>query len=372
MCVVLLVACQPASPTAIDQDHIEVKSITSNDTLTGQIIQTKTFNRCNAAGAFAAEVKFGETSSETTQKELIFSVGAGAEADIPTGPKAKIEAALEQHFATIKQNMNSHEEKVIIEVPAHTRQEYTIIWRETRREGTVEYTVNSQLQKVNYSYRVGLEFVSAEGNDIECPLPTVTSFPTNSPATTSPTEEAPSPPSNTPEPKTIADGCISSQTWTPDASDSSALSGIYTSIKSNSVIEFSIYVTSISMKFDNVAEVIFAVTPAGARLPARPTTRFKLHLEDAGTKEIIHYMMADSGEYDGVKLGTQHYEYGNTYDIRLELSGNEMIVFIDDYQMKEHLKLPTGAKVLYIGYSLPVHSQLNVNIGNIRVDGIAK
>lgn len=62
-----------------------------------------------------------------------------------------------------------HSESANIEVPAHTQQEYTIIWQETRRTGTVEYIENGQSKSTDYSYRVGLELVSTSGKDIPYP-----------------------------------------------------------------------------------------------------------------------------------------------------------------------------------------------------------
>ena len=85
------IACQPPLATPIAGDNIQVVKITVNDPVTGQLIQTKTFDQCNANSSVNSEVKFTEGSSETTQKELVLSEGASAEADIPTLAKVKLE-----------------------------------------------------------------------------------------------------------------------------------------------------------------------------------------------------------------------------------------------------------------------------------------
>lgn len=401
--LVLLAACEPPPPTPIAQEIIQITQISSDNIVTGQIVQTKTFDRCNAAGDFAAEVKFGESSSETTQKALTLTVGTGAEADIPAVAKAKVEAAVEEHFSFASETVKSHEEGVKIEVPAHTRQEYTIVWKETRDEGTVEYTVNGDPKIANYSYRVGLEFETAIGRDIDWSLPTTTPMPTSTPE--SPTVLI----TATPQPKTLMESCIFSRTWKPDSQEraladavsigsdgcyamdelgmfanagtlhlsketgnSTAAFGIYTPVNDNSVIEFNVHVNEMSMRFNNIAEITLAVTPANDRLTAKSTARFKLHLEEAGIGKIIHFMMADVGENAGVKLGTQHYEYGRTYNIRLLLSVNQMDVFINGYRINESLEIPTGSKTFYIGYTIPVYTKMDIELSNITVDGLPK
>lgn len=401
--LVILAACQPTPPTSIAQQNIQVTGITQNDILMGQIIQVKTFDRCNAAGAFSAEVKFSEGVSETTQRSLALTVGGSAEAQIPATAKVQLEAAVEERFSYTKQNNKTQEESVRIEVPAYTRQEYTIIWKERRSEGTIEYTIDGEQKIANYSYRVGLEFDSTIGRDIDCSLPTATPVPseTSVPSTVLITA--------TPRTLALADGCVFSKTWKADTQapslanpvpirsdgcyaldelgifanagtlhlfkntgNNTAVSGISTPINSNSVIEFNIYVNSLSTKLDNVSEVIFAVTPADDRLTARSTARFKLHVEDPGDGRVVHFTMADAGENTGVNLGTQHYEYGHTYKISLLLSPTEMNVFIDGYRMIEGLDIPLGAKAFYIGYDLPVFAEMDVKISNITVDGLTK
>jgi hypothetical protein len=407
LCLAILVACQPASPTPIAGADIQVVRITVNDPVTGQIIQVKTFDQCHANSAFNSEVKFTEGRSETTQKELTLSEGASADAEVPLIAKVKLEAAVEERFSAIKQTFQGHEESVTINVPPHTRQEYTITWKETRHEGTIEYTVNGVSQSANYSYRVGLEFVSASGMDVDC---SATATPTTLPTQTSTQVASAAATSAVLRTKTLAEDCIFSRTWKPDAPNTGVLSnisiatdgctaldelglfaeqgalhltketrnntaaaGIYTPINSNAVIEFSLYINSMSMRFNNnIAEVTFAVTPANDRLAAKSTARFKLHLEDPGNGKVIHFMMADAGENDGVKLGNQHYEYGRTYNIRMLLSANQMDVFINGYRINEKLELPQGAKVFYIGYALPVYTEMDLRVSNLTVDGLAK
>ena len=403
LCLFFLAACQRVTPTPIKDLTIEVTQITSNQEVIGQIVQTKTFDRCNAAGSLTAEVRFSESASQTTQKALTLTVGAGAEAAIPGIAKAQLQTAVEEEFSYIEELETIQEEGVKIEVPAYTRQEYTIVWQEKRNEGTIEYTIDGEPQIVNYSYRVGLEFDSVTGRNIDCSLPTATPMPTETsePATMLITA--------TPQLKTLEDSCISTQTWKIDSPDASLIrtvgttsdgcytldqlgiltnpgalhlrkesginevaSGIYTPIEANSVIEFNIYVDSMSMKFDNIAEIAFAVTPANDRLTARSTARFKLHLEDPGRGKVIHFMMADTGENSGVKLGNQHYEYGRRYNIRLLLSTTHMDVFINGYRINESLELPPGPKAFYIGYDLPVYGEMDITISNITVDGRAK
>ncbi len=83
-------------------------------------------------------------------------------------------------------------------------------------------------------------------------------------------------------------------------------------------------------------------------------------------------MLADAGEFSGSKIKSQHYEYSRKYNIRLELSGVVMIVYINNVRMDEDLTLPDGPKVFYIGYSLPIVGGVDAEITNIKIDGAYK
>jgi hypothetical protein len=405
LCLAILIACKPVDPTPIAQSKVEVNSITTDSTTTGQIIQTKTYDQCNANSAFNSQVTFGDNASESTQKELTLTEGGGAEASLPAVAKVKVEAAVQEQFSVIKAINNSHQESVTINVPAHTRQEYTIIWRETRHAGTIHYTVDGVPKFVNYSYRIGLEFVSASGRDIDCSVPTNTPFPTSTPA------REVTPMATPVQARTIRDGCLSARTWTPLAADAGALDavtlsadncysmdafgvfvprpgtlqlvretrnsamsfGMYTPINVNSTIEFNVYVDSMHITDESsIAEVLFAVAPSSAPGASKGTARFKLHVEDNGSRPVVHFMLADAGENNGALLGYQHYEYERTYAIRLELSGTHMSVYINNYRLNESPEIPAGSKVLYIGYNLPVYSGLDMEISNLLVDGSPK
>ncbi|MCK7520406.1 MAG: hypothetical protein MZV64_23335 [Ignavibacteriales bacterium] len=122
-------------------------------------------------------------------------------------------------------------------------------------------------------------------------------------------------------------------------------SGIYTPIKNNSVIEFKIFVTGMYIvNLPNPVIVNFAVAPLDDVLMARNSARFKLHVETNDNRPIIYFVLADVNENTGTKVGTQHYEYGRTYTIRLELVGNSMRVYINNVRMNEELLIPTGSK----------------------------
>ena len=96
----------------------------------------------------------------------------GGQAGIPEVAAIALEAAVEQYFQKTVESIKVHQEAVGIEVPAKTRQEYTIVWRETRHEGSIGYTEDGKPTTAHYNYRVGIEMVSAIGKDILCPTTT--------------------------------------------------------------------------------------------------------------------------------------------------------------------------------------------------------
>ncbi len=149
--------------------------------------------------------------------------------------------------------------------------------------------------------------------------------------------------------------------------------GIYTPVNNDSIIEFTVSVSYMYMAYEDYPFLIkFAVAPKGDPAATKESARFNLRVETIDKTPMIYFVMADVGENNGVKLGTQHYEYGNTYTIRFELSGNTMRVYINNVKQDEELFIPTGQKVFYIGYSLPMIAGADVEISDITVDGVAK
>jgi hypothetical protein len=205
---------EPMSQSTPIPSGLEVVNISEENTVTNEITQYKTFNQCDSASPFKAQIQFSQSGSQEAQQELVLGAGAGGEVGISEIAKVAIEGKVEQHFrgSTIKQQ--GHEESVAIEVPPRTQQEYTIVWRESRREGTVQYTENGESKTASYSYRIGLELASATGRDLPCPgqeasktaamltytpYPTYTPLPTHTPFPTSPSPTfRPTPTSPTP------------------------------------------------------------------------------------------------------------------------------------------------------------------------------
>lgn len=399
--LVLIVGCTPATPAPPAQ--VVVTNITESNLVEGQITQTKTFNQCDSANPIKLEIQFGDNVSATSQQELVLGGKIAGGADIPTIAKLEIEGSLEQHFASSKSSGSNHQESVGIEIPAFTRQEYTIVWKETRREGTVEYTENGEAKVTEFSYRIGLEFFASSVKNIDCSLPTETPLPVLPTATLASEASTPLPAGK------LADGCINPQYWTPVSNEVGAVSpisdgcysienvgifadpqgilhlykrdqksaesaGIYTPITNNfSVIEFNIYVNSMYIADTlSPAFITFAVAPANDPMSAKGSARFRLFVEKPGNNPIILFMMADVGENNGVKVASQHYEYSRTYRIRLELVGGLMRVYINDLRMDESLSIPDGAKVFYIGYTLPALAGMDVEVSNIQIDGVPK
>lgn len=184
MLMIAIPACSSQSPTSVASGNVEITNISEGNLVTGEIIQTKSFNQCDSGSPFKAQVQFSESSGQATQKELVLSGGVGGELGVSAVAKVQLQGAVEQHFSSSTSSGQGHQESVDIEVPAHTQQEYTIIWRESRREGTIEYNENGEAKSVNYSYRIGLELVSARGTDIDCSGQGNVIAPTNPPVST--------------------------------------------------------------------------------------------------------------------------------------------------------------------------------------------
>ena len=409
---IILAACGPKStPTPEAAKKIIITNIVENDEIVGQIEQSKIFDQCESSSPLNTQLQFSESSSETTQKELVISAGVTGGADIPAIAKVELQSAIEEHFSVEKSSNSGKQETLAIEVPGNTRKEYKIIWNDIRRRGTVEYLEDGVSKFANYSYRIGIELASSTVKNIDCsifitPSPTV-EVPTETPSPEPAAETEPAPLLERP----IAEGCIFSKTWQVDSTDADALSGvsiepdgcyslspvgisvtnenalrfyesdkkystttgIYTPITEKSVIEFDLGVNYLFIVYpENPAYISFAVAPAKDPITDKSAARFKLLVEKNEKKPVIFFVMADAGEFTGSKVKNQHYEYGKRYHIRLELSSTAMSVYINGAKMDEELGIPDGPKVFYIGYKLPIVSGADLEIANIRIDGTLK
>jgi hypothetical protein len=151
------------------------------------------------------------------------------------------------------------------------------------------------------------------------------------------------------------------------------VSGIVTPINNDSVIEFNIFVNSMYLPYVENGPVFasFAIASAANPLDSKNTARFKLQVDTTTTEPPVIFVLADAGENNGAPVKGQHYGYGNTYAIRLELTG-VMEVYINNKKMNESLGIPTGPKVFYIGYNLPSHASIDVNVSEIKIDGVLR
>lgn len=212
---------EPMSMSTPLPPNIEVIKISEVNTVTQEILQKKEFDQCESASPFKARIQFSQSSQEETGQKLMLGGRVGGEAGISELAKLTLEAEIQNHFSSSAQQAQGHEESVEIQVPGRTRQEYTILWREIRREGSVEYREGDATKKADYSYRIGLELVSARGRDIPCPgqsgLPP-TPAPTEALATATSTPKVPEPtvPSATRTPTTIRSSFDANNTegWT--------------------------------------------------------------------------------------------------------------------------------------------------------------
>ncbi len=232
-------------------------------------------------------------------------------------------------------------------------------------------------------------------------IPTETVFPTDTPII--PTETATQPPI-----KTIADGCIAVQTWQPNSSDAEAVkstseqnycwnldslgfraesdgklnlvvprsnaqttSGIFTPVGNQSVIEFKVRVNSFHIADQTKPAYIgFSIAPKNNPMAVKGSGRFKLQIENTGNAARLYFLLADADEASGSKVDTQNYQYKHTADIRMELNGPVMNVYINNVKQLEAIRIPSEPIVFYIGYDLPLLAGADIQITDVVVDGV--
>jgi hypothetical protein len=225
---------------------------------------------------------------------------------------------------------------------------------------------------------------------------------TDTPATSAPT----TPPESTATltPKTLIDGCLSDQTWQADSIDTGAkeavtategclnagglrinvdpagnihfiaaaardklASGIYTTIRDTSVIEFSVTVSQLFIVYQgDPAFITFAISPPDKPMGEFGSGRFKFYVDTPGGS--ISYLTAGTNQVSGSKLGGQHPLFNKSYPIKLELNGLSMKVYINNARPEE-VTIPDGPKVFYLGYSAATAGEVDAEIIGLTIDG---
>ncbi len=163
----LLAACGGSMSTPIAE--VQVVNISIKEDRVRQLSQVKVFDQCAASSPFRPDVRFSQAESETSGEELVVRGQVGGNIGLSEVAQLQIGAAVEKKFASSRNVTYAYSEGGGIEVPPHTRQEYTLIWKEIRRAGTVEYIEEGVSKTADYEYRIGLELVATTGRDLPCP-----------------------------------------------------------------------------------------------------------------------------------------------------------------------------------------------------------
>jgi hypothetical protein len=204
--MMLASGCQAPQPTPVS--HVtpasESLSVTGVREATENKIaleaQVKTFDQCESASPFETTIRFSRSDSGEAQRELVLGAEVGGSYGLSAVAEAEVKAAIENHYRETVGSIRGHEEEAKINVPAHTKQEYTIIWKEVRRSGTVEYDHAGQTNAAAYNYVIGIELESTEVRDLPCPTRPAESLQFNSRQTVEPTHTPTSAPTSTPTP----------------------------------------------------------------------------------------------------------------------------------------------------------------------------
>lgn len=191
----LLFACSPNPPPMSENTQnppgVEVTRIEESKTTHSEITQTKIFDQCESLSPIKAQISFGEMSEKGVQEELVLGANLGGEIGVSSMAKITLEGSIENHFSSTEKRGQTHQEFVSIEVPSKSHQEYSIVWRETRRDGKIYYKENGVDKSIDFSYRIGLELISTHVKDLYCQTDTADLQPTPTQTLTSetPTEK---------------------------------------------------------------------------------------------------------------------------------------------------------------------------------------
>lgn len=191
--LVLCIGCTPTpepiiQATTVPQD-VELIEIIEEDEVTNELVQTKQFDQRDSTAPLGAEITFSRTSGQMSEQEVVLKASVGDEVGVSAIAKVTIEGGLELHYKRAAESVEGHQETLKVTVPAGYWQEYTIVWREIRRLGSVKYMEGGVEKTAKYDYRIGLELVSSSVKDLVQPKatptsPTPTPYPTYTPQPT--------------------------------------------------------------------------------------------------------------------------------------------------------------------------------------------
>jgi hypothetical protein len=177
--VFLLAACGgQAMPTPTATENFG--EIIDEEIYTNDIPTVRVFDQCQSAGSFSADIAFSNSVSNSNSTELQLGLVSGGEIGSPA-VKAKLEAEVRSTFANVVTTGEDVTQVVHIEVPGGEKQESTVIWKEKRIKGTINFTDNGQKDIAVYDYRVGWDLVSSSTKNLGCtngitPSPTPSSI----------------------------------------------------------------------------------------------------------------------------------------------------------------------------------------------------
>lgn len=222
LALILCSSCTP-TPEPMKQEtpipqSIEILGIIETEEITSEITQTKTFDQRQSSSSLGAEITFSQTSGQAMERQLVLGVSPGVEVGVSEIAKVELKTKLELHYKEAISDFEGHQETIKVTVPAGYMQEYTIVWRETRRVGTVRYVENGEEKAAQYNYRIGFELASSTVRDLaqpgstsqtldmipSTPYPTYTPLPTSTPY-----------PTYTPQPAAVAQPPLATNTPRP-------------------------------------------------------------------------------------------------------------------------------------------------------------
>lgn len=163
-----IASCNPgaATPTPID---FKVTKILDDPEINQLVDQTVEFDQCDSDSPLKAEIQYRSTAGGSNEDELILGAEVGGSAGISEMAAVELRGKIEKHISSTITHEITAQQSLMIEVPPHKAQKYTIIWKESRRKGKVEYRENYAMKTAAYSFFLGRELETTTVDDIPCP-----------------------------------------------------------------------------------------------------------------------------------------------------------------------------------------------------------
>jgi hypothetical protein len=391
-----LVSCGPemstVAPAPTSNEGINFEA----DHLVERLILKETlYNNCSSDTSTDISLSYKDILSESLVKELVLGGKAGASIKIPEAVQASIEIEIKERFSSEKKAVSETSQAASFVLPEKASQKITITLKETLREGSLSYVDGGTEHGIEYSYRINLEFVGLQKEDLICEIgPTPTISPLIIIPLPSPTPDVPA----TPSAYGPCEYGFDVFTWTPASSQSSIVPECIGTCWDLDDFGMSMSKGAISIleNHGDTKAIWYGVTrpiPMDARIslnvhwekltgsqiwigftdyPDRITDGNFLVIKPADAARTTYFSAFSISQMEGGNhlpmLGNVFIPFDNhTYSIRMHIDSNKLSIWLNNSSAPRFPTIEVKQRYFFIGYLSTTQVDIDALISDIQI-----